>query len=184
MSEVDISKNITEYRKRRGMTIKEVANLIGATPSLLSQIEKGTANPSINTLKQISKVLDVPLYNFFINDDSNEELVVRKNNRKKIMLPEDDSLSYEILTPTSKGDLEFMLMKIPAGESSSKELFSHKGEEVAYVTKGCVNLCLSNSIIELNCGDSVKILPHSKHKWENNSNEECEVIFAVTPPSF
>lgn len=87
MSEVDISKNITEYRKRKGMTIKEVANLIGATPSLLSQIEKGTANPSINTLKQISKVLDVPLYNFFINDDSNEELVVRKNNRKKIMLP-------------------------------------------------------------------------------------------------
>lgn len=184
MNEIDISKNITEYRKRKGITIKELANLIGSTPSLISQIEKGTANPSINTLKQISNALDVPLFNFFINDDVNETLVVRKNNRKKIMFAEDDSFSYELLTPNSKGNLEFMLMKIPPGESSSKELFSHKGEEVAYVTKGSVNLCLTNSVIELDCGDSIKILPHLKHKWENNTDEECEVIFAVTPPSF
>ena len=184
MNEVDISKNITEYRKRKSLTIKELANLIGVTPSLLSQIEKGTANPSINTLKQISSALEIPLFNFFINDDLTEELVVRKGNRKKIMFAEDDNFTYELLTPNSQGDIEFMLMKIPAGESSSKELFSHKGEEVAYVTKGFVKLYLKSSIIELNCGDSVKILPHSDHKWVNDTDDECEVIFAVTPPSF
>ena len=69
MNEVDISRNITEYRKRKELTIKELANLTGVTPSLLSQIEKGTSNPSINTLKQISSALDIPLFNFFINDN-------------------------------------------------------------------------------------------------------------------
>ena len=39
MNEVDISKNIALYRKSKGLTIKELAELIGATPSLLSQIE-------------------------------------------------------------------------------------------------------------------------------------------------
>ena len=184
MNEVDISRNITEYRKSKNLTIKELANLTGVTPSLLSQIEKGTSNPSINTLKQISKALDIPLFNFFINDNLTENLVVRKDSRKKIMFAEDDSFAYELLTPNSRGTIEFMLMKIPKRESSSKELFSHKGEEVAYVMKGCVSLHLMNTVIELNCGDSVKIPPHSNHKWENNSDEDCEVIFAVTPPSF
>ena len=91
MNEVDISKNISEYRKRKEITIKELASLTGFTPSLLSQIEKGSANPSINTLKQISNVLDVPLFNFFISDVPRESLVVRKENRKKIMFSEDDS---------------------------------------------------------------------------------------------
>lgn len=184
MSEVDISKNISEYRKKRKMTIKELSKLTGVTSSLLSQIEKGTANPSINTLKQISSALDVPLFNFFINDVKTETLVVRKENRKKIIFPEDDTFAYELLTPDSKGEIEFILMKIPPKGSSSKEEFSHKGEEVAYVTKGCVRLYLMNSVIELNCGDSVKIPPYSSHKWENEGECDCEVVFAVTPPSF
>ena len=33
MNEVDISKNISEYRKRKELTIKELANLTGVTPS-------------------------------------------------------------------------------------------------------------------------------------------------------
>lgn len=184
MHEVDISKNITEYRKKKELTIKELANLTGVTPSLLSQIEKGSSNPSINTLKQISSALDIPLFNFFINDVESEDLVVRKDSRKKIMFCEEDSFAYELLTPNSQGSIEFMLMKIPAKKSSSKELFNHKGEEVAYVVKGSVNLYLMNTVIELNCGDSVKIPPHSNHKWENVNDFDCEVIFAVTPPSF
>lgn len=184
MNEVNISKKITEYRTSKNLTIKDLANMIGVTPSLLSQIEKGTANPSINTLKQISNALDIPLFNFFINDESTENLIVRKENRKKIMFSEDDSFAYELLTPNSQGAIEFMLMKIPPKTSSSKELFSHKGEEVAYVVEGAVTLNLMNKEINLNSGDSVRIPPHSKHKWENTSDYECKVIFAVTPPSF
>ena len=184
MTEVDIAKNITEYRKRKNMTIKELANLTGVTPSLLSQIEKGSANPSINTLRQISSVLEVPLFNFFINNVPTESLVVRKDSRKKIMFPEDDSFAYELLMPNTKGEIELMLMKIPPQGASSKEQFSHIGEEAAYVIKGSVRLYLNDSIIDLNCGDSVKIPPHSNHRWENVGDYDCEVIFAVTPPSF
>ena len=184
MNDLDISKNITKYRKSRNLTIKELSNLIDVTPSLLSQIEKGSANPSINTLKQISRALDIPLFNFFINDNPTDGLIVRKNNRKKIMFNEDDSFTYELLTPSSKGEIEFMLMKIPPKKSSSKDLFNHKGEEVAYVIKGDVKLYFMNSMITLSSGDSVRIPPNSMHKWENNSIDECEIIFAVTPPSF
>ncbi|RDY23867.1 helix-turn-helix domain-containing protein [Romboutsia maritimum] len=184
MSDLNISENITKFRKEKNLTIKELATLAGVTPSLLSQIEKGSANPSLNTLKQISKALDVQLFNFFIQDVSSENLVVRHNNRKKMIFPETDNFTYELLTPNSNSTIEFMLMKIPPGLSSSDQLFSHKGEEVAYVSKGSVNIYLMNEIITLTPGDSVMIPPHVNHKWENISELECEILFAVTPPSF
>ena len=184
MNDVEISKKICEYRKRKGLTIKELANLTGVTSSLLSQIEKGTANPSLNTIKQISNALNIPLFNFFINDSHTENLVVRKNKRKKMVFKDDENLAYELLTPNLQGDIEFVLMTIPPNEYSSNEQFSHKGEEVAYVISGNVNLYMLNTVIELNCGDSVKIPTLTQHKWENISNKECQVIFAVTPPSF
>lgn len=184
MNEIDISKNILQYRKDKGITIKALAEQINVTSSLLSQIEKGTANPSINTLKQIAKALDVPLFKFFIGTEESENLVVRKENRKKIVFSKDDNLSYELLTPDTKGQIEFMTMKIPPNEASSQDLFSHIGEEVAYIVKGEIKLHIMGKLVILNQGDSVRIPPRTGHKWENNSNLECEVIFAVTPPSF
>lgn len=184
MSDLNISENISKYRREKNLTIKDLANLAGVTPSLLSQIEKGTANPSLNTLKQISQALDIELFKFFIQDVSSENLVVRHDKRKKIIFPETDDFSYESLTPTLNNTIEFILMKIPPKVSSSEELFSHKGEEVAYVSKGIVNLHLMNDVITLSTGDSVVIPPQTDHKWENTSDSDCEVIFALTPRSF
>ena len=36
------------------------------TPSMLSQIERGSANPSIQTLKVLAKALDVPTFSFYL----------------------------------------------------------------------------------------------------------------------
>ncbi|MGL6108054.1 helix-turn-helix domain-containing protein [Romboutsia sp.] len=184
MNDVNVSQNILKYRKSKNLTIKDLASLSGVTSSLLSQIEKGTANPSLNTIKSIASVLEVPLFNFFVSDINTKDLVVRADSRKKMTFPESDSFSYELLSPNLNGSIEFMMMKIPQNAHSSDELMDHKGEEVAYVTKGSVHLYLMNDVILLNTGDSIKIPPHAKHKWVNEFSNEAEVVFAVTPPSF
>ncbi|MCY8830199.1 helix-turn-helix domain-containing protein, partial [Bacillus atrophaeus] len=51
MDNIDIGKKIAKYRKAKGFSSKELANLSEITPSMLSQIERGLANPSIQTLK-------------------------------------------------------------------------------------------------------------------------------------
>lgn len=59
---------IKEYRIAKNLTIKELAEKANITSSMLSQIERGLANPSINTLKLIAQALDTPLFKFFIED--------------------------------------------------------------------------------------------------------------------
>lgn len=184
MSDVNIGEKIIEYRNQKQMTIKDVAQIAGVTPSMLSQIERGLSNPSINTLKMIAKALDVPLFNFFKENKNSEQLVVRKDKRVKLTFPENNNLMYEMLSPSSNGDIQLMSMDLTPSTQTSEELMDHVGEEVAVVLDGTVDLHLEKEIITLYKGDSVKILPHMRHKWVNSYEKTSKIIFAVTPPSF
>lgn len=184
MDDINVGKKISEYRKSKNITAKQLAEMVGVTPSLLSQIEKGTANPSINTLKMISKSLDIPLFTFFTTQVDTDQLIVRSDKRKKMMFPQNNNLSYELLSPNLNGAIEFALITLTTDSQSSNEIMSHEGEEVAYVIKGKVNIYLNEEVITLNQGDSIKILSHMKHKWENPYKNDASVIFAITPPSF
>lgn len=83
MNNINVGQKIMVFRKGAGLTSKRLAELADITPSMLSQIEKGITNPSLQTLKLISVALNIPLFNFFLEDTNTEELVVRANQRKK-----------------------------------------------------------------------------------------------------
>jgi len=184
MKDFHLGKKIHYYRKQKGHTLKSLADEAGVTPSLLSQIEKGSANPSINTLKLISSALSVPLFNFFIEDMAIEKLVVRANQRKIITFSDNNDVRYELLSPNLTGDIEFVLMTINPGFSSSEDQIPHRGEEVAYLEAGQAEVFINDKSILLDAGDSIKIPPHTKHRWINIGTESLRVIFALTPPTF
>jgi len=53
--ELQIGQKIRSLRLDQGMTLKELAAKAGITPSMLSQIESGQANPSLMTIRLLSK---------------------------------------------------------------------------------------------------------------------------------
>ena len=65
MNEINLGLKIKKFRTDQKLSLKELAEMINSTSALLSQIEKGVTNPSINTLKGLSKALNIPLYKFF-----------------------------------------------------------------------------------------------------------------------
>lgn len=184
MNDINVGQKIAEHRKAKGLSSRELAALVNVTPSMLSQIEKGSANPSLQTLKLISNALNIPMFNFFLEATSAQSLVVRANQRKKISFPESENLSYELLSPDLTGALELALMTLLPQSTSSEKLMEHKGEEIAFVLEGTVTLYLNQETLTLHTGDSVKIPSYMKHKWENPYKEKTVVIFAITPPTF
>ncbi|MED4015698.1 helix-turn-helix domain-containing protein [Sutcliffiella cohnii] len=181
MENIDIGKKVERYRKAKGWSSRELAKVAEITPSMLSQIERGLANPSIQTLKVLAKALEVPTFSFLLEETNTEDLVVRAKERKKMVV---DKLSYELLTPDFTGTLAAAIMNIPPHTSSSEKLLDHKGEEVAFVLEGKIILYLNDKDFLLETGDSVKIPGYMKHKWENNFNEKAVILFSVTPPAF
>ncbi|MGL6106173.1 helix-turn-helix domain-containing protein [Romboutsia sp.] len=179
MKDIDIGKKILEIRKKQELSIRDLAKLADVTPSLLSQIERGLANPSVNSLKSISSALNVPLFTFFVSEVDKKDLIIRSNNRKKVILPGSDNVLYEILDPEDSSDLEFAIMNLSPNTSSCVGTIVHKGYEIAYILEGEVKLFLDEEEFLLYKGDSVKIPAGTKHRWENNCDSESKVIFAV-----
>src|SRR5262245_7592812 len=60
-----LAGKIKEHRKRRGMSIRDLAQSVGMSPSMVSRIERGTANPSVETLASLAAELD-----FSLDDDT------------------------------------------------------------------------------------------------------------------
>lgn len=181
MENIDIGKKVEKYRKDKNLSSRELAKLAEITPSMLSQIERGLANPSIQTLKVLAKALDVPTFSFLLEDTQTADLVVRANQRKNMIV---EDLSYELVTPNFTGTMATAIMKVPPQTSSSEKLLEHKGEEVAFVLEGKIKVYLDNEEYVLETGDSVKIPSYMKHKWENSFEKTASILFSVTPPSF
>ena len=179
MSDLNIGEKISQYRKNKNLSIRELAKLAEATPSLLSQIERGLANPSVNSLKSIANALNTPLFTFFTSEVIKEDLIVRGNNRKKVILPGADNVIYEMLTSGDNDNLEFAIMDLSPKSSSCNQYIYHNGYEIAYILQGEVNLYLDGEKFELEKEDSVKIPVGMNHRWENNSDYDVKVIFAV-----
>ena len=67
MDPVELGKRIKEARLARKMTQADVVGDF-ITRNMLSQIESGTANPSVKTLTYIAKVLQLPV-NYLLPDE-------------------------------------------------------------------------------------------------------------------
>lgn len=183
-----MGKTIKEIRIDKEMSIKDLAELVGVSSSLLSQIERGLANPSLNTLRSISQNLDVPMFSLFLDEDNNHPMVVRKADRIRITASEESTsdleLGYDLLSPDLKGAIQLCEMDLGPHQFSSDTLSNHDGEEVAVCIKGTIELHLERQVLTLNEGDSVRIEKSTPHRWRNPSYGESCIIFAITPPIF
>ena len=187
MKDIGIGEKVRKYKKERGMSSRTLAELADISSSMVTQIEKSQANPSITTLKSIAQALDVPLYRFFLNDDLNGDSlevspVVKKSDRKVMSILEDEGIRYELLVPGDK--IEFCMLYLSPSRATSDKLFDHSGEEVACVISGEATILFDDVIYTLEEGDSIRIPAHTKHRWMNPIESMTVIVFAISPPVF
>ena len=63
-----MGERLREARRARNLSLRTLAERLGVSPSLISQIETGRANPSVSTLYAIAAELDVSLDELLFND--------------------------------------------------------------------------------------------------------------------
>ncbi|MED0709673.1 helix-turn-helix transcriptional regulator [Aneurinibacillus aneurinilyticus] len=69
MEDINLGQRIRNIREKSGLSARKLALLLDIDPSMISKIENGHNNPSLDLLIKICNVLGVPLVEVFINDD-------------------------------------------------------------------------------------------------------------------
>lgn len=178
-----MGRTLQKARKEQSLTVGRLAERAGVSAGLISQLERGHGNPSFLTLSRLAEAVRVPLGHFLQGEVEPRQKVVRKDGRKKLVLP-DDHLVYELLTPGLGGQLEVLRTQVPPGWSNEERPFRHVGEECVHLLEGRLQVSVGEEFFELDQGDSITYDPSVPHWWRNAARKVAVIIGSVTPPSF
>lgn len=95
-----LGSRIKAYRKARGISQEQLAEMIGIEPKHVSRLEVGTSYPTIDRLEKIARALHVPMGSFF--DRGNQEQLSEKAKRLELMIRELDSDYQRIILKFSQ----------------------------------------------------------------------------------
>lgn len=177
-----LGEKIRELRKEKKMSIEQLSKVSGLSTGLISQMERDITVPSVTSLWEVAKALDVPM-NYFFDEYDKDTLIVRKNERKKIMLPK-SNITYELLSPNLNRKMEFLLIELEPGMCSSADQISHEGEECGYMIQGSMEIKWGSKVFILHEGDSIYYDSTIPHRFINISDITAISVWSMTPASF
>lgn len=186
-------RRIREMRKRRGLTLKEVAEATGYTIGHISQIERDLKSPSLVALRKIAACLNCSEVWLIMDDSelsaksskegkkSKESYLMRKENRIPMKIPEID-VSYSIFTPSKlpnaqEAQMTGLIVRLKPNTWVTEKMISHGNyDESLLLLKGELELRIDNSTYMIYEGDSFYIPKNCLHNYLNTSNEEATII--------
>lgn len=182
---MSLGKRIRDLRIKQERTITSLAEEVGVTPSLISQVERDLSSPSVSTLKSIALALDVPISYFFEGeqDERSSVSIVRVNNRKKLILPK-SHMTYELLSPGFRKNMQVIMTDLEPGGVSGEFAMGHGGEEWCIILDGTVEYYLSPEKYVLKDGDCIYYDATIPHRVKNIGNTKVRIISAISPGCF
>lgn len=177
-----IGERLRGFREGR-FSISALSRRAGVSSGRISEIERGSANPSFETLWRLASALDVPIGAFFGGPEPEVAMLVRRNGRKRLVLPHDD-LEYELLTPDLQRTLEVFLFHVPPGFDNSRRPISHRGEECIHLLSGRLVVHVAEKEFVLEDGDTITYDASVPHFVANRWTKTAHAMAIVTPPSF
>jgi len=175
-----VCDRMKQLRKKRGWTLEQLASLSGVSRSMLSQIERGGANPTLTVAYRIAQAFGLTLGELV--DEAGvprSRIEVSRADDRQALFREDEQVRIRTLSPLSaEKDVEFYELLIrPGGTLESAPHFSGTREFLT-IEQGSARVWSAGQSQELSRGDSAHFPADVEHKIENTGSGDV-VAFLV-----
>lgn len=175
-----LGARIRAVRLQRDLSLGDLAGLAQVSKSLISQIERGVAAPSIETVRKLASALDVPVFSFFL-EPQGQGMLVRAGERRRVSYP-DSAVVREVLSPNLNGRMVLLAVTFPPGAESGADFVHHAGEETVVVIEGALEVQIGDQSVALETGDALTFDAELPHRFRNPSLDVCQLVVAISPP--
>lgn len=203
---LNIGAKFRAARLQQNMSLRELASKADVSPSLLSQIENGRANPSVMTLYNVAGALSVSVTYFFpdLEDKPQPSPILRTDTTaselradyedafdgletpakqspvitplSRLAIELKGGVRWERLTASEEEAIQFLEIQYQPGASSGSTMSHHSGREFGLILSGTLKLELGFKHHILTAGDSIIFDSVTPHRL---SNEGTDVMRAV-----
>lgn len=178
-----IGKALKDKRIQLNLSIRDLANTCHIAPSTISLIENGKTSPNLLTLKAICDALNIPVFSLLLEDSEDSIRLVRKEDQKAVTRNMSNGLPLtEHLLIGGKNEMYAAIVEVPA-HTNSGQYAHHGGEEFVFILKGDLIYDLEGrKRYELHPYDTLYYPNYIGHRWENNTEEDGEIMLVSTSP--
>ncbi|MFS0763383.1 helix-turn-helix domain-containing protein [Peribacillus phoenicis] len=170
-----ISANLKRLRTERNLSLGQLSELSGISKVMLSQIEKGGSNPTINTIWKIAIGLQVP-YTRLIDSPIDDAVVIRKSDCKKQSENKNSFVSYCYYTTNPNRSFELFKVELQPNCKHNSDGHAPKTQEYIFVIRGELTIQLNTGEYVLREGDSIHFDCSLPHTFINHLDTVLEFI--------
>lgn len=172
-----VGSKIKKARVDKKLTFDFLANETGLSIAYLKRIESGKEIPSVGTLLQIAKALQIDSGFLFKEQEENLEKRIDAYAKRT------DNYAYTNLSPGAESKhLKAFKVLIEPMKQHEGVGYCHEGEEFVYVLKGKVSIVVGDHKNTLQPNESLQFNSGIKHQMTNISNETAEMLVVIYSP--
>lgn len=177
-----IGRHLQGLRREQGLTLEQLAADSGLSTGYLSQIENGSAVPSLTALQVIAAELGVDVADFFPDDRRRGTRLVRARERHAFRIEPGSGEEYAVLAgQVHDRAFSALYARHLPGAGGSERPFRHLGEEFVLVLRGSLRLTIDGDSYDLGPGDWIHYSSHPSHSAHVTSEEPAEALWLLTP---
>jgi len=189
----DIGARLREARLARGISLRSVAQSVGVSASLISQVETGKTQPSVSTLYALVNHLGISIDDLLgvvpspaaarettlLADPVSTATIQHAADNP--VLEMENGVRWERLAMGGGGPADALLVSYAPGASSSIEgkLMRHAGVEYAYLVEGELTVQLDFDTYLLGPGDSLHFDSVRPHLYSNHGSTVARGVWFV-----
>ncbi|HCO25441.1 helix-turn-helix domain-containing protein [Gimesia maris] len=174
-----LSQRVRELRKERGWSLDSLSAACGVSRSMLSQIERGEANPTLAVTVRISQAFGIALGELVEAPVSTSAIEVIRAEDRTFHYRSDDECRIRTLSPLHlEKDVEFYEVQLHANGKLQSAPHFRGTREFLTVEKGKVQVNSGEDTTQLGPGDSASYRVDVPHAIMNIGRGEA-VLFLV-----
>jgi transcriptional regulator with XRE-family HTH domain len=176
-----MGERIRKRRENLGIQSNDLAKQVGVTSSLISQIERAKAFPSILTLKKIADALQTTVGELIGEHATFIENPLLEAKDRKFAKKNRNGANVYLLShhDTQKQMDPFIIDFEPNGNSSQIMTPKNPRQEFCFVLKGKFEVKLGDKKYNLNERDSFYFFSNREHLFKNISNDQAQLLWVV-----
>ena len=178
--DISVGKRLREIRLNRCLSMKSLAKLSRLSINTLSLIENNKTSPSIATLQQLAKALEVSITAFFEIEQIPKHVVYTSRYKRG-----DTQVENALMENLGKGlagnIVQPFVVTLEPGAGSGEQMIVHTGHEFVYVLSGRIMYVIDEKPYLLDPSDSLVFESHLPHRWKNISEGESQIILVLYP---
>jgi len=177
---IQISNRLKEVRTQKNVTLQELADKVGVTKGLISQIENSRTIPSLPVLMNIIKELKLDLNGFFDTIDFEKKpsnVIFKKSlNYQPFEKENAKGFLYQRILSTSIDDQHMDIVLLRLQKNARRAMVKTEAYEYKYLISGTVEYSIGKEKYLLEQGDSIFFDARQLHNPKNIGNADALML--------